>query len=80
MVVTGLKFPSAAKVAAEAAARFREASPAERLRAIRSVLSAGALLIERSPRREFLEAWRREQEALTREAITRFVARHAQHP
>lgn len=80
MVVTGLKFPSAAKVAAEEAARFREASPAERLRAIRSVLSAGALLIERSPRREFLEAWRREQEALTREAITRFVARHAQHP
>lgn len=80
MVVTGLNFPSASQVTAEEAARFRGASPADRLRAIRSILSAGALLIERSPRREFLEACRLEQEALAREAIKRFVERHAQHP
>jgi hypothetical protein len=46
MVDTGLVFPSSAAVIAEGAARFRNAAPAERLRAIRSVLSAGALMIE----------------------------------
>ena len=79
MIVTGLNFPSTTEVVADEAARFRRASPADRLRAIRSVLSAGALLIERSPRRDFLEACQREQEAAGREAIKRFLARHAQH-
>ena len=80
MVVTGLRFPSDAAVVADEAARFRRASPAERLRAIRSALQAGALLIQRSPRREFLEAYRHDQEEAAREAIQRFVARHAQQP
>jgi hypothetical protein len=75
-----LHFPSAADVAAEEAARFRAASPAERMRAIRSTLSAGALLIERSPQRAFLENYRRRQEDLAREAIARFIDRHAPNP
>lgn len=80
MVDTGLAFPSFSAVVADEAARFRRASNAERLQAIHSVLAAGALLIERSPRRAFLEAYRRNQEEAAREAIRRFVARHAQRP
>jgi hypothetical protein len=75
-----LHFPSAADVAAEEAARFRAASPAERMRAIRSTLAAGAVLIERSPKRKFLENYRRRQEELAHEAIARFIDRHAQTP
>ena len=77
MLPDGLNFPSTAEVVADEADRFRRASPAERVRAIRSALSAGALLIERSPRRDFLAAYRREQEEAAREAIKRFVVRHA---
>lgn len=72
-----LSFPSDAEVAAEEAAWFRLASPAERMRTIRSTLAAGALLIERSPKREFLEAEHRRQAQAAREAIARFVERHA---
>lgn len=79
MVDTGLVFPSFSAVVADEAARFRQATPAERMRAIRSALAAGALLIERSPRRAFLEAYQHGQEEAAREAIRRFVARHAQH-
>lgn len=80
-MVSGIPaFPSDAQVAAEEAARFRAATPAERLRAIRSAVAAGAVLIRRSPQREFMEAYRRAQEELAREAITRFVARHAGNP
>jgi hypothetical protein len=72
-----LHFPSAAEIAAEEAARFRRATPAERMRAIRSVLAGGAVLIARSPKRAFIEAYRQRQEDLAREAIARFVVRHA---
>ena len=77
MNIRDLKFPSDAEVTGEEAALFRQSSPAERLRAIRSALAAGAVLILRSPKREFIEAYRQRQEALGREAITRFVVRHA---
>lgn len=77
MIANDLPFPSDAEVAAEEAVRFRAASPTERMRVIRSILSGGARLIERSPQRAFLEAYRRQQEDLAREAITQFVMRHA---
>lgn len=77
MNIHDLKFPSDVEVIGEEAARFRQSSPAERLRAIRSALVAGAVLIARSPKREFIEAYRRRQEEAGREAITRFVVRHA---
>jgi hypothetical protein len=70
-------FPSDDEVAAEEAARFRAASPADRTRAIRSALAAGAVVISRSPKRQFLEACRQRQEELAREELTRFVMRHA---
>lgn len=79
MPLGDLHFPSNAEVAEEEAAWFRAASPAERMRAIRSTLSAGAVLIALSPKREFLEAYREQQEVLAREAITRFMVRHAEH-
>ena len=80
MNTTQPTFPSSARVAAEEASRFREASPAERMRAIRSTLAAGALLIARSPKREFLESCRQQQEEAAREAIAQFVHRHAARP
>lgn len=76
MNIAGLRFPNDAEIAAEEAARFRDASPADRIRAIQSALSAGAVLIARSPRRVFLEAYREHQEELARDAIARFVRRH----
>lgn len=76
----GLEFPSDAQVVAEEAARFRAATPAERMRAIRSALAGGAVLIAKSPKRAFIEAYREQQEELAREAITRFVVRHAGNP
>ena len=71
-----LHFPTDAEVAAEESARFRASSPSERMRAIRSALTAGALLIARSPKRAFIEAYRQRQEDLSRDAIAGFVVRH----
>jgi hypothetical protein len=75
--LAGLHFPRDADVVAEEAAWFRAASPAERMRAIRSALNGGAFLIARSPQRAFLEAYRQRQEDLAREAIGCFLVRHA---
>ena len=80
MNIDQLCFPSAAEVAADEAARFRASTPAERLRAIRSALNAGAVLIARSPKRAFIEAYRQQQEDLSREMISAFVKRHAGTP
>jgi hypothetical protein len=80
MSITGLNFPSAAEVTAEEAELFRRASPADRMRAIRSALSAGALAMRRSPRSEFLRTYCQTQEDAGREAIARFIARHVTKP
>lgn len=77
MTLGALRFPSDAAVAAEEAARFRAASPAERIRAIYSALAGGAIAIARSPKRAFLEAESQRQEQAAREAINEFVVRHA---
>lgn len=72
-----LRFPSDADIHAEEAARFRGLSPAERIAAIRSVLSAGELIIHRSPRRDHLSAHHHAQEQAARRAIQEFLTRHA---
>lgn len=72
-----LRFPSDADVVAEEAGRFRGLSPAERIAAIRSVLAAGELLLARSPRREFLGAYRQRQEEIASQAVREFADRHA---
>jgi hypothetical protein len=71
-----IKFPDDADVIAEEAARFRALSPAERLRAIRGIIATGELIIRRSPKAEFLRAYKLEQEKLARETIKEFIARH----
>ena len=80
IVQTPLRFPTDAEVHAEEAARFRDLSAEERIAAIRSVLSAGELLIRRSSQQEFLQSYRQSQEDLARRAIEEFVDRHAQRP
>ncbi len=71
-----IKFPSDAEVIAEEVARFRALPPEGRLRSIRGLLTAGALMMRRSPRAAFLRDYTREQEELARQAIKEFIARH----
>jgi hypothetical protein len=77
LVDRSLRFPSDADVVAEEAGRFRLLSPTERMASIRSVVAAGELLLARSPRREFLQAYRQRQEDLARQAVREFTDRHA---
>ena len=72
-----IKFPSDAEVIAEEAARFRALSPAARLEAIRGVLEAGALMIERSPHAQYLREHAEQQEKLFEKSFKEFIARHA---
>jgi hypothetical protein len=72
-----IKFPDDADVIAEEAARFRALSPAERVRSIRGVVSAGALMMARSPKADFLRAEIDRQEEVGRQAVREFIARHA---
>ncbi len=78
MIIGVPRFLSDSAVVAEEAARFRSAPPEERMRAIRSALAGGAILLARSPKRAHLEAEHERQEQAAREAISQFVVRHAQ--
>jgi hypothetical protein len=71
-----VKFPSDADVIAEEVARFRALSPADRLKSIRGLLAAGALMIRQSPRAAFLRDYTQEQENRAREAVREFILRH----
>jgi hypothetical protein len=72
-----IKFPSDAAVIAEEVARFRALSPAQRVRTIRALLAAGALMMRRSPKAAFLREFTLEQENCARQAVKEFLARHA---
>jgi hypothetical protein len=72
-----IAFPSDAEIIAEEAARFRALSPADRLRSIRALLAAGALMMQRSPKAAFLLEYTQEQENRSRQAVQEFLARHA---
>lgn len=72
-----LKFPSQEDVIVEEVARFRALSDADRMRSIRGMLAAGALLLRRSPKAAFMREYTLQQEELSRQAIREFVARHA---
>jgi hypothetical protein len=71
-----IKFPSDAEVIAAEAAHFRGLSAQDRMRAIRGLLAAGALMMRRSPRAAFLRQVTLEQEGRARQAIKEFLARH----
>ena len=71
-----IKFPSDTEVIAEEAARFRALSPGSRLRSIRELLAAGALMIRQSPKAVFLREYTQQQEDRARQAVKEFLARH----
>jgi len=71
-----ISFQSDVEVITEEEARFRALSPEARLRSIRGLLAAGALMIQTSPRAAFLRAYTLEQENRARQAIKEFLARH----
>jgi hypothetical protein len=71
-----IHFPSDTEVIAAEAAHFRALSPEDRLRSIRALLAAGALMMHRSPKAAFLRAATLEQERRARQAIKEFLARH----
>jgi hypothetical protein len=72
-----IKFPSDADVIVEEVARFRALSPEDRMRLIRGLLAAGALMMRRSPKAAFLRNYTLEQENRARLAVKEFLARHA---
>jgi hypothetical protein len=72
-----VQFPNPVDVIAEEAARFRRLSPEDRIRTIRGLLSAGELMIRRSPKADFLRQHAREEKEFARRAVREFIARHA---
>ena len=72
-----LKFPADAEVIAEEVARFRALSPEQRVRSLRGLLAAGALMMCRSPKAAFLREYTQQQEDRARQAVKEFLARHA---
>ena len=72
-----IKFPSDAEVIIEEVARFRALSPESRLRSIRGLLAAGALMMRRSPKAAFLRDYTLQEEDRARQAVKEFLARHA---
>ncbi len=72
-----IQFPSEVEVITEEVARFRALSPGERLRSIRGLLAAGALMMRISPKAAFLRDYTLEQENRARQAVKEFLARHA---
>ncbi len=73
-----VKFPNDADVIAEEVARFRALSPADRMRSIRGMLEAGALMMRRSPKSAFLREYTLQQEELAQRNVKEFIARHVQ--
>jgi hypothetical protein len=72
-----INFPSEVQVITEEVARFRALSPAARMRSIRGLLAAGALMMRVSPKAAFLRDYTLEQENRVRQAVKEFLARHA---
>ncbi len=72
-----IQFPSDADVITEEVRRFRALSDQERMRSIRGLLAAGALMMRQSPRSAFLRECTLEQENQSRRAVREFVTRHA---
>ena len=72
-----IQFPSDADVVIEETARFRALSPEDRLRSIRALLAAGALMMRQAAKSPFLREYNLEQENQARRAVKEFIERHA---
>ncbi len=77
MIDLPIKFPSDTTVISEEVARFRSLSSADRMKFIRGLIAAGAMMIQRSPKAAYLRNYALEQEERAKHAIKEFVARHA---
>ncbi len=71
-----IQFPSDEEVITQEVRRFRALTAEERMRSIRGLLSAGALMMRRSPKAQFLRDYTNEQEAQYRERVREFLSRH----
>jgi hypothetical protein len=71
-----VKFPSVTEVILEDVARFRALTPSERILMIQDMLTGGLFLMSRSPKAAWAKQYSEEQEALTRQNIREFLARH----
>jgi hypothetical protein len=71
-----IKFPSDEEVIIEEVTRFRALSPEDRMRSIRGMLAAGALMLRQSPKAAFIQKYTEEQEWLAQQAVKEFIARH----
>ncbi len=71
-----IKFPTDEQVIAEEVRRFRALTAEERMRSIRGLISAGELLMRRSPKAQFLRDYTAEQEAQYRKRVREFLSRH----
>jgi hypothetical protein len=72
-----IRFPSEADVIIDEVTRFRSLSPEDRVRRIRGLLAAGALMMRQSPKAAFLREYTLKQEEIARQAIKEFAKRHA---
>jgi hypothetical protein len=72
-----IKFPSDIEIITKEVARFRALSPESRVRSIRGLLAAGALMMRQSPKAAFLRQYTLEQENRARQAVKEFLARHS---
>lgn len=71
-----VKFPSESEVILEDVESFRALSPDERLRCLRGLVNAGALMMRISPKAAWLEEYSEGQERLAQRNIREFLARH----
>jgi hypothetical protein len=71
-----VKFPSETDVILEDVARFRALTPREQFRAILSLLQAGDLIRQKSPKAAWAKRYAEDQELLARRAFREFLARH----
>ena len=67
-----VKFPSETDVILEDVARFRRDSPQEQFRALRDLLDAGDLILQKSPKAAWAKQYAEEQELLAQRAIREF--------
>jgi len=71
-----VKFPSETEVILKDVARFRALTPQEQFRALRDLLAAGDLILQKSPKADWAKQYAEEQKLLERRSIREFLSRH----
>lgn len=71
-----VKFPSETEVILEDVAQTRAMTPDQRLRLLRGLVNAGALMMRKSPKAAWLAEYSEDQERLAQRTTQEFIARH----